>query len=64
MAYEFAKRQDCLIDSTMMALWDWLKGIRERSLRIPEATSAARTRAFNQPQVMKFFELLDIIKAK
>lgn len=46
-----------------MAGWDWLKGFRERhpeiSLRAPEPTSAARARAFNKPQVQKFFVLLE-----
>ncbi|CAH2100084.1 unnamed protein product [Euphydryas editha] len=50
-------------EDTQIAGWDWLKGFRvcnpSISLRAPEATSAARARAFNKPQVMKFFELLE-----
>lgn len=41
---------------------EWLRGFRKRnpniSLRQPEPTSAARARAFNKPQVLKFFETL------
>lgn len=50
-----------------MAGLDWLRGFRKRnpsiSLRIPEATSAARARGFNKVQVDYFFKLLiDIMK--
>lgn len=46
---------------------DWLRGFRLRnpsiSLRIPEATSAARARGFNKVQVQTFFKLLtDVMK--
>lgn len=41
---------------------EWLYGFQKRhpeiSLRCPEATSAARARAFNKPAVTKFFQLL------
>lgn len=64
LAFEFANRAGVshrFYEETQMAGWDWLKGFRKRnpsiSLRTPEATSAARARAFNKPQVMKFFEL-------
>lgn len=47
---------------------DWLNGFRRRhpeiSLRCPEATSAARARAFNKPVVTKFFNLLREIYTK
>lgn len=66
LAYEFAKMAGLcnrFAEKTQMAGWDWLKGFRERNpsipLRAPEATPAARARAFNKPQVMKFFELLE-----
>lgn len=46
-----------------MVGWDWIKGFRRRhpniSLRVPEATSAARAQAFNKPQIERFFQLLD-----
>lgn len=42
-----------------MAGLDWLRGFRKRnptiSLRVPEATSAARARGFNKVQVETFF---------
>ncbi|KAJ3655894.1 hypothetical protein Zmor_015002 [Zophobas morio] len=45
-----------------MAGWDWYKGFMQRnlslSLRTPEATSAARARAFNKPQITKYFKSL------
>lgn len=54
LAFEFAEKRN-----KQIAVWDWLKGFRERnpiiSLRAPEPTS----RAFNKPQVMKFFSLLE-----
>ncbi|CAH2100083.1 unnamed protein product [Euphydryas editha] len=66
LAYEFAKKaglSNRFDEDTQIAGWDWLKGFRvcnpSISLRAPEATSAARARAFNKPQVMKFFELLE-----
>lgn len=47
---------------------DWLSGFRRRhreiSLRCPEATSAARARAFNKPVVTKFFKLLKEVYTK
>ena len=65
LAYQLAERMNLnhrFDKSSQMAGWDWLKGFRERnpniSLRSPEPTSAARARAFNKPQVMKFFKLL------
>jgi hypothetical protein len=47
---------------------DWFVGFRRRnpslSLRALEATSAARARAFNKPQVMKFYDLLEDIMGR
>lgn len=44
--------------------WDWLRGFLNRnstlSLRTPESTSAARARAFNKPQIGKYFDLLAV----
>lgn len=66
LAYEFAEVMGLdhrFNRKKKIAGWDWLKGFRERnsniSLREPEPTSAARARAFNKPQVMKFFSLLE-----
>lgn len=66
LAFEFAERLelDHRFDKTKkIAGWDWLKGFRQRnphiSLRAPEPTSAARAKAFNKPQIMKFFSLLE-----
>jgi len=66
LAYEFAEKMGLnhrFDRNKQIAGWDWLKGFRERnpniSLRAPEPTSAARARAFNKPQVMKFFALLE-----
>lgn len=47
---------------------DWLSGFRARhpklSLRVPEATSAARAAAFNKVNVYKFFDLLTTVVDK
>lgn len=46
--------------------FEWLRGFRKRNpditLRTPEATSAARARAFNKPVVDKFFAILHEIQ--
>lgn len=66
LAYQFARKAGLpnrFDNNAQMAGWDWLKGFRKRnpsiSLRAPEATSAARARGFNEPQVMKFFDILE-----
>lgn len=65
LAYQFAKQaglSNRFDKVTEMAGWDWIKKFRQHnpciSLKVPKATSAARARAFNQPLVMKFFDLL------
>jgi len=49
-----------------MAGKDWVKGFRKRhpeiTLRSPEATSSARAQAFNRPNVMKFFTILQNVQ--
>jgi len=66
VAFQLAERNQ--IDHTFnkevaLAGEDWLEGFRKRhpeiSLRAPEPTSAARARAFNQPNVYHFFDLLE-----
>ncbi|XP_025195696.1 tigger transposable element-derived protein 6-like [Melanaphis sacchari] len=51
-----------------MAGKDWVKGFRKRhpeiTLRSPEATSSARAQAFNRPNVMKFFTILQNVQQK
>lgn len=66
LAYELAIRNripHSFNSKQKMAGWDWLKGFTQRnpeiSLRRPEATSAARARSFNKPQIQKYFELLE-----
>lgn len=66
LAFDFAEKLglDHRFDkNAKTAGWDWLKGFRDRNpnitLRAPEPTSAARAKAFNKPQVMKFFSLLE-----
>lgn len=48
---------------TGLAGTDWLRAFRRRhpelTLRVPEATSAARAQGFNRVAVDKFFDLLD-----
>ncbi|XP_008188284.1 tigger transposable element-derived protein 6-like [Acyrthosiphon pisum] len=49
-----------------MAGKDWVKGFRKRhpeiTLRSPEATSSARAQAFNRPNVMTFFTILQNVQ--
>uniref|UniRef100_A0A8D9BEI9 HTH CENPB-type domain-containing protein n=1 Tax=Cacopsylla melanoneura TaxID=428564 RepID=A0A8D9BEI9_9HEMI len=54
--------------SKKMAGRDWITGFRKRhpelSIRKPEATSTARAQAFNKPNVMKFYNILQEVQAK
>lgn len=71
IAYELAVKNNIkhpFSVRTKLAGKDWLTGFRKRhpelSLRSPEATSAARARAFNKPVVTKFFTLLKTVLDK
>jgi hypothetical protein len=66
LAYQLAEKNGLnhnFNKESQLAGEHWLKGFRDRhpniSLRTPEATSAARARAFNKNNVNKFFSLLD-----
>ena len=71
LAYQLAERNNIrhpFSPEKQTAGKDWLVGFRKRhpeiSLRSPEATSAARARAFNKPVVSKFFSLLNELNDK
>lgn len=71
IAYQLAVKNGIVhpfSDQTKLAGKDWLRGFRERhptlSLRVPEATSIARSCGFNRPVVTKFFTLLKTILDK
>ncbi|KAJ3616588.1 hypothetical protein MTP99_017334, partial [Tenebrio molitor] len=66
LAYQLAEKNGLnhnFNKESQLAGEHWLKGFRDKhpnvSLRTPEATSAARARAFNKNNVNKFFSLLD-----
>ena len=66
MAYELAIRNNIrhpFNNVRKQAGNDWFQSFIRRhsdiSLRVPEATSAARAQGFNKPVVSKFFEVLD-----
>lgn len=68
LAFELAERNNLphpFNKDKRMAGQDWLNGFLHRnpkiSFRKPEATSAARARAFNKPSVTKYFDLLKTI---
>lgn len=70
MAYELAIRNNIrhpFNNVTKQAGNDWFQSFIRRhsdiSLRVPEATSAARAQSFNKPVVSKFFEVLDHVIA-
>lgn len=71
LAYQLAEKnkiKHSFNSGKMMAGKDWIKGFRKRhpelSIRKPEATSTARAQAFNKPNVMKFYNLLQDVQAK
>ncbi|KAF2894667.1 hypothetical protein ILUMI_11506 [Ignelater luminosus] len=71
LAYEFAEKNNILhrfSHISRKAGWDSLKGFRTRnpsiSLRVPEATSVSRARAFNKPNIQKFFRSLEEVILK
>ena len=66
LAFQFAESnglQHPLNRTVGKAGWDWVNGFRKRHptvvLRTPEATSVARARGFNRPNVNNFFDLLE-----
>ncbi|XP_063923085.1 uncharacterized protein LOC135137388 [Zophobas morio] len=68
LAYDVAERNGIahnFSSKEQLAGWDWVKGFQSRhptiSLRIPEATSAARPRGFNKVVVSKHFENLSLM---
>lgn len=70
LAYQFAVQNNIphhFSNVKKKAGWHWLQNFLKRnrlSLRIPEATSAARARSFNQINVSKFFDLLEPLQQK
>lgn len=66
LAYKLAERSGCehqFNKEKKVASRQWVHSFLSRhpniSLRVPEATSAARAQAFNKPQVQKFFKKLE-----
>ncbi|KAF0686021.1 tigger transposable element-derived protein 6-like, partial [Aphis craccivora] len=71
LAFELAEKNNISHNFSVtkkMAGKDWVKGFRKRhpeiTLRSPEATSSARAQAFNRPNVMKFFTILQNVQQK
>lgn len=70
LAYQLAvknKLKHYFNSGNEMAGWDWLRSFLKRnklSLRLPEATSAARARGFNKEAVTAFFEILEPLQEK
>lgn len=53
--------------NSQLAGWHWLRSFLQRnklSLRLPEATSAARARGFNKQAVASFFDILEPLQDK
>ena len=68
LAYQLAESnglQHPFNTTVRKAGWDWVNGFRKRHptvvLQTPEATSGARARGFNRPNVSKFFDLLEAL---
>lgn len=70
LAYQLAIKnnlQHYFNSEKKMAGWDWLRPFLQRnklSLRLPEATSAARARGFNREAVAAFFNILEPLQEK
>lgn len=69
LAFQMAKRNRLVQETTKDTLdKDWLKGFLKRhvdiSLRMPEATSAARARGFNRVIITKFFDIYESLMSK
>jgi DDE superfamily endonuclease/helix-turn-helix, Psq domain len=70
LAYQLAVRNNIphnFNNEKKMAGWCWLRSFMKRnklSLRLPEATSAARARGFNREAVAAFFDILEPLQEK
>lgn len=67
LAYELAEKNNVkhsFSKTTKMAGKDWIRGFRKRHPEISLSTSKARAQAFNKPNVMKFYNILQSVQEK
>jgi len=72
LAYEFAFKNNKDLNNNWleknMAGVDWFQGFMKRhkeiSLHQPESTSIARASSFNEVNVFRFFDLLQVVKSR